>query len=166
MGLSEAVNREATYIAAVARTLMLTHGVRPDAKVTIADWTERWARERPTSPAILHEERIVSWVELDAGANRFARWAQAAGLRKGEVVTLLMENRPEYVMAWLGLLKAGVVGALVNTNLTGQALSHSITIAGAKHLILSGELVANYNTALAGLESRPKLWATGGACAG
>jgi fatty-acyl-CoA synthase len=163
MGLSEAVNREAVYIAAVARTLMLTRGVRPDAQLTIADWTERWARERPASPAILHEDRIVSWGALDAGANRFARWAQATGLRKGDVVTLLMENRPEYVMAWLGLIKSGVIAALVNTHLTGQPLAHSIAIAGAKRLILSGELAANYATALAGLDSPPTLWVTGGA---
>ena len=166
MGLSEAVNREAVYIAAVARTLMLTRGVHPDAKRTIADWTERWARERPDSPAILHEDRIVSWGELDTGANRFARWAQATGLRKGDVVTLLMENRPEYVMAWLGLIKSGVIAALVNTHLTGQPLAHSIALAGAKHLILGGELAANYATALGGLDSHPTLWVTGGARAG
>jgi fatty-acyl-CoA synthase len=166
MGLLGAVSRETVYIAAVARTLMLTRGVHPDAKLTIADWVERWAKERPNSPAILHEDRIVSWGELDRGANRFARWAKALGLAKGDVVTILMENRPEYLMAWLGLLKSGVVGALVNTNLTGQALCHSIAIAGAKHLILSGELVANYTTDVAGLDSRPKLWATGGACVG
>ena len=135
MGLYEAVSRETVYIAAVARTLRLTRGVHPDAKLTIADWVERWARERANSPAIFHEDRIVSWAELDRGANRFARWAKALGLAKGEVVTILMENRPEYVMAWIGLLKAGVVGALVNTHLTGQALSHSIAIAGARHLI-------------------------------
>jgi fatty-acyl-CoA synthase len=166
MGLLEAVSRETAFITAVGRTLKLTRGVHPDAKLTISDWVERWAKERPNSPAILHEDRIVSWGELDQGANRFARWAKALGLAKGDVVTILMENRPEYVMAWLGLLKAGVVGALVNTNLTGQALCHSIAIAGGRHLILSGELVANYNTAAAGLDLAPKLWATGGACAG
>ncbi|HXJ03294.1 MAG TPA: long-chain-acyl-CoA synthetase [Micropepsaceae bacterium] len=163
MGLSEAVNREAVYIAAVARTLMLTRGVHPDAKVTIADWTERWARERSASPAILHEDRIVSWGELDSGANRFARWTKAIGLRKGDVVTLLMENRPEYVMAWLGLIKSGIVAALVNTNLTGQPLAHSIALAGAQHLILGSELAENYATALGVMDSRPTLWVTGGA---
>jgi fatty-acyl-CoA synthase len=159
MGLSEMVNREAVYIAAIARTLMLTRGVRPDAKLTIADWTERWAQQRAASPAILYEDRIVSWGELDAGANRFARWAQASGLRKGDEVTLLMENCPEYVMAWLGLIKSGVIAALVNTNLTGQPLAHSLALAGAKHLILGGELAENYATAL---DLHPALWVTGG----
>jgi fatty-acyl-CoA synthase len=162
MGVSEAVNREAAYIAAVARTLMLTRGVHPDARRTIADSTERWARERPDSPAILYEGRVVSWKALDAGANRFARWASAIGLGKGDVVSLLMENRPEYIMAWLGLIKSGAVAALINTHLTGQPLAHCIQIAGAKHLILDGGLAASYASALGSLEMRPTLWATDG----
>src|SRR5947207_2464747 len=36
MGLFEAVSRETVYIAAVARTLRLTRGVHPDARLTIA----------------------------------------------------------------------------------------------------------------------------------
>jgi fatty-acyl-CoA synthase len=130
----------------------------PNAKLTIADWTERWARERPDAPAVLQDDRIVTWRELDAGANRYARWAKSLGLKKGDVVTILMENRPEYIMAWLGLLKSGVIAALVNTHLTGQPLAHSIALAGAKHLILGSELADTYAAALAGVESHPTLW--------
>jgi fatty-acyl-CoA synthase len=166
MGLADALTREAVYIAAAGRTLAMTRPVYPDAKLTIANWVERWARKRPDSPAILYEDRIVTYRELDAGANRFARWAQAQGLEKGDVVSLLMENRPEYIMAWLGLLKNGCVAALINTHLTGPALSHSINIAGAKHLILGGELVESYATAGLGIEVPPRLWATGGAVQG
>src|SRR5215471_10404716 len=162
MGIARDVSREAVYIAAVRRTLVLTRPVHPDAKLSIADWIERWARERPASPAVLFENRTVSYAELDAGANRYARWAHGLGLRKGDVVTLLMENRPEYLMAWLGLIKNGCIAALVNTHLTGPALSHSINIAAAKHLVLGGEMLANYATAVPGLEVVPKLWATGG----
>src|SRR5688572_21503137 len=109
MGLADALTREAVYIAAAGRTLAMTRPVYPDAKLTIANWVERWARKRPDSPAILYEDRVVTYRELDAGANRFARWAQAQGLVKGDVVSLLMENRPEYIMAWLGLLKNGCI---------------------------------------------------------
>jgi fatty-acyl-CoA synthase len=162
MGVADAVNREAVFIAAVARTLLLTRHVHPDAKLTIADSIERWARERPESPAILCEDRVVSYGELDQGANRYARWAYQLGLRKGDVVSLLMENRPEYVMAWLGLIKNGCVAALINTHLTGQPLAHSLALAGAKHLILGGELAETYATALNALESHLALWVTGG----
>ena len=163
MALSEAISREVTYASAIARTLFLTRRVRPDAKLSIAQWAERWARERPRAPAVLCLDRIVTWSELDAGANRYARWTKELGLNKGDVVTLFRDNSPEYIMAWLGLVKRGVVAALVNTHLAGQPLAHSLAMAGAKHLILGGELADTYATAIAGMESHPELWLTGGA---
>ena len=51
-----------------------------------------------------------------------------------------MENRPEYVGLWLGLSKVGIVPALINTNLQGQPLVHSIKAASATGLIFGAEL--------------------------
>ncbi|CAB0043697.1 unnamed protein product, partial [Trichogramma brassicae] len=50
-----------------------------------------------------------------------------------------MENRVEYVGTWLGLSKAGFVTALVNINLRGDVLVHSINVADCKAVIFSGE---------------------------
>ena len=160
------LRREAIFISAVARTLALTHRVSPGAKLTIADWVERWARERPESPAILHSERIVTYRMLDEGANRYARWAASIGIAKGDVITLLMENRPEYVMAWLGLMKNGSIAALVNTHLTGAPLGHSIGLAAAKHVILQDKLCPAVSGVLGTLEQKPTLWVTGEKTAG
>src|SRR5579872_290620 len=113
MGLAAAVGREWTYASSIARTLLLTRRVHPEARLSITDWSERWARERPDAPAILHRDRRLSWGELDQCANRYARWSRELGLKKGDVVTLLMDNRPEYIAAWLGLVKRGVITALV-----------------------------------------------------
>ena len=162
MVLPEALTRDAIFIAAIARTLAMTHRVTPDAQLTIADWVERHAHERPSAPAILMGDRTVTYAELDAGANRYARWAGSLRLTKGDSVALLMENCPEYVMAWLGLIKNGSVAALINTNLQAQALAHSINISGAKHLILGGDLVENYASAYAALETKPTVWGLGG----
>src|SRR5262249_1530604 len=124
MSMREALTRDAVFLAAVLRTLALTHQVNPDSKLTIADWVERHARERGQAPAILCGDRTVSYRALDEGANRYAQWAMSIGLRKGDVVALLMENCPEYLMAWLGLTKAGVITALINTHLQGTPLAH------------------------------------------
>ena len=166
MGIKEAIRREAVFVAAVARTLSMSRKVGPDEHLTIANWVERWARERPDAPAILHEDRIVTYRGLEEGANRFARWAKAQGLGKGNVVTLLMENRPEYLMAWLGLIRNGTVAALVNTHLTGPPLAHSINIAGAKHVIVGAELGECFAAIAGSLEAKPKLWRFGSGTVG
>ena len=58
----------------------------------------------------------------------------------GDCVALFMENRPEYVGLWLGCTKIGIVPALINTNLQGQPLIHSIKAASAAGLIFGTEL--------------------------
>lgn len=61
-------------------------------------------------------------------------------LSRGDSVALAMEGRPEYIGTWLGLSKAGFVGALINTNLRQEVLIHSIKTANCKTLIFGSEL--------------------------
>src|SRR5262249_30102050 len=116
--------------------------------------------------AILYQDRVLTYADLADGANRYAHWAMGRGIRKGDVVALFMEGRPEYLQAWLGMLKLGAVVALINTNLRGQPLAHSIGIAGARHVIVGAELGEQYGEIAASLEPRPVAWATGGRLAG
>src|SRR5579862_9831777 len=136
MGLAAALKRESTYISAIARTLFGLRAVKPDSPYTTVDEVETRAREMPERIAFYFGDRTMTFAALNAGADRVAHWAKANGVGPHDVVALLMENRPEYVMTWLGLLKAGAVAALINTNLRGTPLAHSISIAGAKLAIV------------------------------
>jgi fatty-acyl-CoA synthase len=162
MGLAGAVGREATYISAIARTLIGLRGVTPDSPGTIVDVVEKQARAAPDAPVFYYLDSTMSYRALDDRANRVAHWAKHAGIRRGEAVALLMENRPDYVATWLGLLKVGAVAALINTNLRGAALAHSIAIAEARHAIVGAELAANFADAGA----IPKAWSAGGTLPG
>ena len=82
-------------------------------------WPEVTARHGD-KPALISDLETLTYRALAARANRYARWALAQGLRKGEVVCLLMPNRPEYLAIWLGITRAGGAVALLNTNLTGH----------------------------------------------
>lgn len=71
-----------------------------------------------------------------AVTNRLANWAASAlALQEGDVVALVMSNRPEFVLAWLALAKLGVVTAFINHNLRGPALGHCLRIAKARAVI-------------------------------
>ena len=47
------------------------------------------------------------------------------GLRR-ETIAVFMENRQEFVRTWLGLVKIGVIPALINYNLRAEPLFHKI----------------------------------------
>ncbi len=53
---------------------------------------------------------------------------------------LFLENGIDFLAAWLGLAKLGVVTAWVNSNLKLQPLAHSITVAKAKSIVTSVSL--------------------------
>ncbi|MBV9990934.1 MAG: long-chain-acyl-CoA synthetase [Alphaproteobacteria bacterium] len=160
------LTREAIYISSIARTLWKLRHVKPDAPHTISDIFEGLAADKPGNVAVLYQDRVLTYAELAAGANRYAHWALRQGIGRGDVAVLFMEGCPEYLMAWLGLVKLGAVAALINTNLRGAALAHSIAIANARHAIVGVELIRAYQDAMASAEARPVVWVTGGAAPG
>ena len=91
-------------------------------------------------PALIGTDRSLSYVQLSAEANRYARWALAEGFAAGDVVALDLVNRPEYVAIWLGLTQVGCIVALLNTNLGPGAKEHCLKTAGAKRTIGSANM--------------------------
>lgn len=73
-------------------------------------------------------------------SNRVANVFHTHGYKHGDVVGLLLENRPEFVATWLGLSKLGIIIPLINHNLRKNALVHSITVAKCNALILGESL--------------------------
>jgi fatty-acyl-CoA synthase len=162
MSVFDALSREAIYISSIGRSLFRLRHTKPDSTRTISEIFEEFARDKPNNVAVLYQDRTLSYAELGAGANRYARWAMGQGVRKGDVVVLFMEGCPEYLMAWLGIVKLGATAALINSNLRGGALCHSITIAKARLAVVGAELAQDYHDAMAQAETKPIAWVTGG----
>ena len=113
----------------------------PGSKRTAADLIERAARKHPDRSFVRFEGHDRTYHQYNAHANRIAHWALERGIGKGDVVAVLMGNRPEYLEVWAGLAKVGATSALLNTELRGQALSHVLEAARCKTLILGSECI-------------------------
>lgn len=64
---------------------------------------------------------------------------KAQGIKRGDTVGVLISNCPEMPATWLGTARIGGISPLINTNQTGNALLHSITIAKCDALIYGSE---------------------------
>ncbi|GMF10235.1 unnamed protein product [Phytophthora lilii] len=106
----------------------------------LPDLFEQSVARWPHKPCMQCGARALSFRQVDDAANRVARWGLRRGLRPGQTVALLMENRPEFVVVWLGLAKIGVVTALLNTHLQPDGLAHCATVAATKWMIVGHEL--------------------------
>jgi fatty-acyl-CoA synthase len=128
------------------RGYALIAGYRRDQHYSVADLLEARALDAAARPFIVFEGRSVSFGEMNALANRVAHAALAAGLKSGDVVALTMDNRPEFPMVWLGLAKAGIVTALLNTSARGRVLQHALEQTDARALIFGPECAAHVAT--------------------
>ena len=162
-GLIDKVTREARFVSVMVGMARRVRPIAVDGPFTVADAIAQSLAAGPDRPAIHFQGRSTSYREFDAASNRYARFAQTQGVKRGDVVAILMENRPEFLFAWLGLAKIGATAALINSNLTGHPLAHSLRVAGARHLVLGAELEESYRSAAGELESPPAVWVTGGA---
>lgn len=70
---------------------------------------EEQARHAPDQIAVICGSRQISYAALDAAASALAARLQAAGLGHGDTALVQLPNIAEFYMAFLGLLKAGVV---------------------------------------------------------
>src|SRR6201985_2339424 len=162
MNLIAAIRREAVYLSHIVRTMLMLARIKPDSTRTIVDIVEAQALATPQAPALYYMDEVMRYGALDLRANAYAHWALGQGLKRGDCVALFMENRPDFLCCWLGLFKAGLCVALINTNQRGQALAHSIEIAGAKHLIVGRELASCVGEAEPFLAVPPVYWVQGG----
>uniref|UniRef100_A0AC34QKV2 Selenium-binding protein n=2 Tax=Panagrolaimus sp. JU765 TaxID=591449 RepID=A0AC34QKV2_9BILA len=88
----------------------------------------------------VHNGRSLTFKEFNELSNRFANYFKQNGFKRGDVIALFMENSIEFVAAWIGLAKIGVVTAWINSNLKMEPLAHCVLTSEAKAIITSTQL--------------------------
>lgn len=100
---------------------------------------EKTAQYHPERPALFFEQQQLSYKELNQWANQIGHYFLAQGVQKGDVIAIMLSNRPEFFACVLALAKIGAIAALLNTAQSGQVLSHSIRLVQPKALIVGAE---------------------------
>jgi acyl-CoA synthetase (AMP-forming)/AMP-acid ligase II len=103
----------------------------------IAEILKRNALADPAGTAIIFYGREVSLAELDDASDRFAGWLRAGGLQPGDRVALLLENCPQFAIAYYGALKAGAVAVCLNPMHKAVELRHEFQDSEARFLATS-----------------------------
>ena len=145
-----------SVIAQVPTLLALKKELQPrplEEKDCFARRVETNAERFGDRPAILFEGRTITWAEFNGLANRYAHCLRARGIARGDVVSLFMENRIEFLAAMTALNKIGATSGLINTNLRGRPLVHCIGTTASKACIFGEELTE----ALAGAKAELNL---------
>ena len=91
------------------------------------------ARRFPDKPYLIFYDTRISFAEFKDEAERVAGYLQRqCGVRQGDRVLLYMQNSPQFVLAYYGILRANAVVVPVNPmNMTAE-LRHYVRDSGAK----------------------------------
>ena len=102
-------------------------------------------RSRPASATALidcldwERPREYSHGEIDQLAKACARGLLARGLRRGDAVGILAGNRAEFLIAYFGTMRAGLVSVPVNHKFPRETVEFVLRDSGAKLVFCDGE---------------------------
>ena len=87
------------------------------------------------------DERRYTYREFEATVRRVAGMLAAHGVRKGDVVSLLLPNSVEYVVAYFACWHIGALAGPINSLLKAQEIEYVISNSDAKVLLVNSEFV-------------------------
>lgn len=161
MGLAANIRRDLKFASGLRRLLKRIKPIALDSDVLVCDDFEEAVDRYAENVAIEDEQRSLTYRDLDAMANRYGHWARSRNLRRSDVIGLVMTNRAEYLAAWLGFSKVGIATALINTNLSGEALAHCLNIVGVSVVVADEETWRRCEEARPFLNRTMVLWVLG-----
>jgi len=92
------------------------------------------AEENPAAPAIVHDDRTISFAGLVERATRAARGLADLGVGPGDRVALWLPNVPAYPILYLACVRLGAAAVAVNTRYRAVEVADIVGRSGAKVL--------------------------------
>jgi acyl-CoA synthetase (AMP-forming)/AMP-acid ligase II len=123
----------------VNRGLLKLVLLKPDQHNSIGRVLEKLAASQPQHPALRFEGRVWTYAEFNAWANRIASLLRQQGVRAGDSVAILMENRPEVLACVAATVKLGAIAGMLNHQQRGEVLAHSLKLTRARVVVCGSE---------------------------
>ena len=101
----------------------------------VSEYFRDWANLIPDNVALRFYGRDFTYGELEEAINRFAQGLLGLGLKKGDRVALFMQNCPQFVISFFGILSAGGIVVSLNPMFKQAELEYEINDAGVEILV-------------------------------
>jgi len=93
------------------------------------------AERHPNNPAIIFQDKRVTFKELDTLSDRFATALHNMKVKKGDRIALFLPNIPEYIISYYGALKAGAVITAMSPLFKERELDYQLNNSGAETIV-------------------------------
>ncbi len=137
--------------------LSVLQNMRPDTRISLGLALSEQAKANPEGTFFLWEGRAFSYAEADRRVDNVVRGLVRCGVKRGDLVAVLMRPRPSYLSAAAALSRVGAVPLLLSPARSSEVLDEVIHTSGARFV------VADPESAALGKELCPEVLVLGGA---
>jgi fatty-acyl-CoA synthase len=131
--------------------IRLHHKVWPPGRphdIAPADWTlndnlTRSAARSPQKPALVFYGRVTTYADLDAQVDRVAGYLQqVCSVAQGDRVAICLQNTPQFVAAFFGIIRAGAVAVPLNPMNQSDETAYILRDAGIRTMFAAQDRIA------------------------
>lgn len=133
----------------------------PPQPAPLFDILEEQAARIGHQTCLEFDERTLTFSQLHDEGNRIGTALQERGVKSGDPVMLMIGNRAEIAVAYVGIARIGAISVPVNTALKGVGLAHVFNMTNAAVLIAEACFVDRIEAALNGRGSIKRLVVVG-----
>jgi acyl-CoA synthetase (AMP-forming)/AMP-acid ligase II len=106
-----------------------------------AEMLTQTAARYPEHVAVVFNDVNLTYRELEALVNAFARGLLELGIDRGQTVCLLMTNRAEYVISWFAIARIGAVTSPMNPSYKEREIAYQLGNSDAVAIVVQQELL-------------------------
>ncbi len=106
---------------------------------TVGRLVQEKAKVHKDRTFMIFKDEQITYDELDRFSNRCANAFLELGIVKGDKVSIMLPNCPDFIYIWIGLAKIGAVEVPVKTNYTGEFLRHIIDQSDSRILLIDSQ---------------------------
>ncbi len=141
----EFIKRNMEFLKKFGPELLALNKIASENKTSWGTVVEISAEKYAENIAIKFEDITLTYKEFNEWVNRYAHFFISLGLKKGDVVELVMANRPEYLIIVTAIGKIGAITSLINTDLRESSLVHCLNLTPGKFIIVGENCFKIFN---------------------
>ncbi|MEE9911357.1 MAG: acyl--CoA ligase [Deltaproteobacteria bacterium] len=111
---------------------------------SIAEMFLTRVKENPDSPLVYYYDDVISYAEVNDRANAVARYLKEKGVKKGDIVSVMILNSPEIYYTMFGAQKLGAVTGAVNYMLKGPEIAYVLEDSRPKVVFVGSEYMEEF----------------------
>jgi long-chain acyl-CoA synthetase len=113
------------------------------------------SNETPEAPHVYYYDQKLTYKDTNDRANQVANFLKEMGIKKGDIVAVMILNAPEIYYVMWGAQKLGAIALVINYCLKGQEITYVLNDSKPKVAFVGGNYMVEFTKGLDQAESKP-----------